>query len=223
MNTFTLPNGAVVFPELEQGTTEWLAARSGIPTASEFSTLLVAGKGPYGLGAGAITYACEKAGEILTGAPAENFSSPYADRGHALEPQVRAEYELITGADVREVGFIRFGRAGYSPDGLVGEDGLFECKTHAPKKLIGMLLDGEIPKEHRAQLLGGLLVSGRDWIELVGYWPGLPHVIRRLHRQDCEKEIAQLADAIERFNGFVDEIVARVRAYGGGEMAIAAE
>lgn len=41
---------------MEQGTSEWLAARMGRVTMSELKTLLIKGKSPGGLGTGAITY-----------------------------------------------------------------------------------------------------------------------------------------------------------------------
>lgn len=199
-----------IYRDLEQGSPEWLQARAGIATASEFATLLVKGKGPYGLGAGAVTYAYEKAGEIITGQPAPNFTSFEMERGKVWEAEVAAQYEFINDVHIERVGFMRRNRIGYSPDGLVGENGLIEIKTHQPKKLIGMLLDAEFPSDHRWQAVGGLMVSCREWIDLVGYWPGLPHLNRRLYREQVEKDIEQLDDALQRFNAFVDEIVAKI-------------
>ncbi len=186
-----------IFDNLEQGTPEWLSARAGLPTASEASTLLVKGKGPNGLGSGAVAYAYEVAGEILTGQAAPLFTSAATERGHEMEGEIRSYYELLNGGEVKEVGFMRRGRAGYSPDGLVGDDGLFEAKSHAPKKLIGMIMAGGVPKDHRAQLDMGLLVSGRAWINLTCYWLGIyPHVVR--HHAE-EKALADLLDALDRF------------------------
>jgi hypothetical protein len=198
-----------IFNALVQGSPEWLAERAGLPTASEASTLLVKGKGPHGLGAGAVTYAHEVAGELLTGQAAPSFTSAATERGHEMEGEIRSYYELLNGVSVDEVGFMRRGRAGYSPDGLVGDDGLFEAKSHAPKKLIGMIINGGVPKDHRAQLDMGLLVSGRAWIDLTCYWPGIePHVVR--HHAE-EKALSEMSDALERFNAYVDEVVDHVR------------
>ena len=211
---FALPNGAQVFEVLEQGTDEWLQVRAGLATASRFDVLLVKGKGENGLGAGAITYAREVAGELIAGTPEETFSNPYMERGKRLEDQIRTDYEFMTDSEVQEVGFITRNGVGYSPDGLVGLDGLVEFKNHKREKVIAMILAEEFPKEHFAQCLGGLYVTGRDWIDLCAYSEGLPHFVRRLERADCEKELAQLEEAIQRFNGFVSDVVERVRAYG---------
>ena len=142
-------------------------------------------------------------------------------RGRELEPKVRADYEFATDYEVKQVGFIRSGRAGYSPDGLVGDDGAVEIKTHIPKILVPMILGADTPDQHMAQTQGGLWVSGRAWIDLVGYWPGLPLYVHRVHRD--EDYIANLAARVEAFGDLVDQIVDDVRAYGEGRLPIAAE
>lgn len=220
--TITLPNGATVFPAMEQGTPEWLAARAGIPTASRFKDILTK---PREKGAEwsktALTYAYEVAGEILTGQPTESFTSKATERGKMLEPEVRAQYEFIADAEVVEVGFARRGRAGASPDGLVGDDGAVEIKTHLPKIIIPMIVAGELPDEHEAQTKGLLWITGRDWVDLVAYWPGLPLFTHRVYRDLAFEEA--LEQRIGAFNYLVDDLVNRVRAYGDPALAIAAE
>ena len=49
---------------------------------------------------------------------------------------------------------------GYSPDGLVGDDGLIEVKSRRQKKQLQTILADEVPAENMAQLQCGLLVSG---------------------------------------------------------------
>jgi hypothetical protein len=51
-------------------------------------------------------------------------------------------------------------RIGYSPDGLVGDDGLIEVKSRRQKKQLQTILADEVPAENMAQLQCGLLVSG---------------------------------------------------------------
>ena len=54
-------------------------------------------------------------------------------------------------------------RIGYSPDGLVGDDGLIEVKSRRPKKHLQTILANEVPAENIAQIQTGLLVSQRKW------------------------------------------------------------
>jgi len=80
--------------ECEQGTPEWLAARAGIPTASEFHTVMAVGKNG-GKSLTRIAYLNKLAGEILTGEPMENFVSAAMERGSLMV--VGAVYSLDTG------------------------------------------------------------------------------------------------------------------------------
>jgi hypothetical protein len=163
------------------------------------------------------TYLYKLAGEIITGQPTEAYSNAHMDRGHAMEAEARATYEFETDAVCERVGFIRNGRAGASPDSLVGANGLVEIKSKLPHLLIETLFRDDFPPDHKAQCQGQLWISEREWIDIAVYWPGLPLFIKRATRD--EAYIRNLADAVERFNGELDVIVDRVRAYGRRDAA----
>nr|WP_298967324.1 lambda exonuclease family protein [uncultured Halomonas sp.] len=184
---------------MEQGTPEWLAARLGRVTMSELKALLVKGKGPCGLGTGAITYMHQLIGERITGELAEPFQgNAHTRRGHELEGLARALYCDATGEpQPQEVGLILNHGVGYSPDSLVGANGLLEIKTKLPKFQIEVLLSNEIPDEHIPQCQGGLWVSEREWIDFVSYWPGMPLFIKRAYRDDIM--IRTIAERVEAF------------------------
>lgn len=213
-----LSNGSAVFITLQQGSPEWFQARSGVITASEIAPLLVAGKGPNGLGAGALTAAHVVAAEIICGGPVtQSFENEHTRRGHAKEAEFRENYEFMNDIAVQEIGFVRAAGFGYSPDGFVGEDGLYEGKAPGAGKLIGFLRDPAFPTEYKAQGLAGLLATGRQWIDLNAGADGLPLCTRRLRREDCVKELDALADAIGRFNAYVQDTVEYVRKLAGSE------
>ena len=212
-----LANGAQAFVGLEQGTEEWLRVRAGIATASRFKDVLTEPRSKADKEAGklsqtALTYAYELAGEIVTGQPAESFSSKAMQRGTELEPQVRTDYELLTDTEVVEIGFVRRGRFGASPDGLVGADGMVEIKTHLPKLLVPMILAGDMPPDHQAQTQGGLWITDREWIDLCAFYPGMPMFRARAYRDDVF--IKTLEDKLTRFDDEVQSIVERIQAYG---------
>lgn len=216
---YTLPNGALVWKELEQGSWEWLQARAGIPTASELASLLVAGKkdAPYGLGTGAITYAHTVAAEVLLGGPVSTFKgNEHTERGHAMEPELADNYAILNGVDLDTVGFIRRGDFGFSPDRLiVGKNAWLEVKAPQPHKVIGMLRDTGFPTEYRAQALGAFHGSDYEYVDLIAGAQGLPDCIRRLDHEKVLKEVAAVADAIQRFNAYVADTVAFVREIAG--------
>jgi hypothetical protein len=211
-----LPNGAEAWRSLEQGSREWLMLRAGLPTASELSSLLVKGKGPNGLGAGALTYAHTVAAELLLGGPVSTFQgNEHTERGHALEGELADNYALLRGVDLDTLGFIRRSRFGYSPDRLVGANGLLEVKAPQAHKVIGMLRDADFPTEYRAQALGGLYATDREWIDLVAGARDLPECIRRLDHDRVKAEVETLRDALDRFVAYVDDTVAFVRNLAG--------
>lgn len=197
--------------DCEQGTPEWYAARLGIPTASMFSTIMASGKG----GGPSLTrakYMRELVGERITGTPNEGYSNAHMERGKAMEADARALYAFVHDEPLRQVGFIRNGDKGCSPDSLAGTAGMVEVKTALPHILIEALMADRAPTEHAAQCQGGLWVAEREWIDLVIYWPKMPLFVKRAYRD--EPYIATLSKAVSLFNEELAELEAKVRAMG---------
>jgi hypothetical protein len=198
----------------EQGSEEWYRARLGIPTASEFATVLAKGK-DGGVSLTRKTYMMKLAGEILTEEPMESYSNGYMDRGKAWEDEARQRYAFERECEPQIVGFLRNGAMGCSPDSLIGEDGGLEIKTKGAHLLIEALLRDDPPPEHKAQVQGSILVTGRDWWDLGLYCRKLPLVIHR-----CLPDrpyLANLKGEIDRFNDELAALVERVRRYGAQE------
>lgn len=193
--------------DCDQNTPEWMAARCGVITASNFACLLMKGKGG-GPSETRRKYLYDLAGERLTGQTAEGWGgNKHTERGHAMEPDARNLYAFQTDNDPKQIGFMKRGNVGASPDSLVADDGLLEIKTKLPRLQLEVLEAGEVPTEHLAQLQGQLLVSGREWVDFVSYWPGLPIFIKRVHR-DAEY-LARLNEAIEAFDSELSALVNR--------------
>lgn len=201
---------AVEIIRCEQNSDEWIAARLGIVTASNFATVMASGK------AGAesktrSTYMRKLAGEIITGQPAESFSSVHTERGHAMEGDARNFYAFMADVEPELVGFIRNGDKGGSPDSLVGETGLLEIKTALPHILLEYLRMDKFPPEHMAQCQGNLWVAEREWCDILVFWPGMKPLIKRLHRD--ESYILKMSAAVREFNAELQELVAFHNAY----------
>lgn len=199
--------------DCSQNSEAWKRARMGIATASSFKTVMASGRS----GAESLTrkkYLMQLAGEILTGEPMENYSNSAMDRGHAMEAEARNYYSFIADVEPEQVGFIRNGRKGASPDSLIGSDGLLEIKTACPHILIELVLKDDFPPEHKAQVQGQLWVSEREWTDLIVYWPNLPPLVKRQMRDD--NYIRTLAAALNQFNDELDAIVQKVKSHGVG-------
>lgn len=183
--------------DVEQGSKEWLQARCGLITCSELSTIFVGGKGNNPFGKGAITYMYELIGEQITGEPKDNFSNIHTERGHEHEPLAIELYELGAGVSVEKCGFIIGEKIGYSPDGLIGNDGLIEAKSKLPKFQAEYLHDGVIPKDYFMQCAGGIWASEREWIDFVSYCPAMPLFKKRMYRD--EKLMTDISDRVDLF------------------------
>jgi len=202
--------------DCEQGSSEWFQARAGVVTASEFQTLLMKGKGG-GESLTRKTYMRKLAGEIITGEPTESFTNAHMERGKAMEAEARDLYAFMSDCDPRQVGFIKSGRKGASPDSLIGDDGGLEIKTRLPHLQIELLEKGDVPSEHIAQIQGGMWIAEREYWDFVSYWPKLPLFVKRVYRD--EAYIKTLAAAVDQFNNEMDALVARIRSYGVKEAA----
>lgn len=194
----------------EQGTPEWLLARSGMPTASEFSTVMAKGKSG-GESKTRKTYMHKLAGEILTGRPMDSYCNGHMDRGKEQEAEARDLYAFMKDAEPEQVGFVINGRKGCSPDSLIADSGGLEIKSAAAHIQIERLLLNRTPPEYVAQVQGCLWVGEREWWDFVSYCPGLPLLVVREHRD--EEYIAKLAAAVDEFNDELDHLVERIRRY----------
>ena len=195
--------------DCEQGTYEWHEARRGIPTASEFSRIITPAKWQYA--AGAATYICELIAERYN--PNYGFYDEFASlamaNGTLREPEARRYFEFTTGLEVKQVGFCLSdcGRYGASPDALVGDDGGLEIKAPDLKTHVKWCLEGELPKEHAAQVHGCMHVTGRSHWWWMSYCPPLPELLIRVER---DEKTEQLAETVEKFCGEYAEAVARL-------------
>lgn len=202
--------------DCEQGSPEWFKCRMGIPTSSEFKTLLSVKKEAKDK-ITRQTYMRKLAGEILTGEPMESYSNGHMERGKEWEDEARDHYAFTYSADPVRVGFVRRGNAGASPDSLIGDAGGLEIKTALPHIQIERLEKNELPAEHRAQVQGNLWITGRAWWDFVSYCPKLPLLVVRVPRDDGY--IATLSGAVNEFNEELAALVERMRRYGMQEAA----
>lgn len=105
-------------------------------------------------------------------------------RGVMCEPYARDLYSEHH-EPVAEVGFMRYEgdgwTLGYSPDGLVGGDGLIEVKSPRAKTHLNTIMADEVPAYYMAQCQAGLLVSGRNWLDFVSFCQDMPLYVKRVH------------------------------------------
>ena len=195
--------------EAEQGTEEWLRSRIGCPSGSGFSKLITAqGK----VSTSRDTYVNQLIAEKVIGDIPETYTNEWMQRGKQLEPEARAFYEFEREMVVTETGFIKHDdyECGVSPDGLVSLDGGLEIKCPAPATHVRYLRQGRLPSEYKAQVMGCLWITNRDWWDFLSYHPSLPPFLIRVERDeefikaleeivfDACNEIKQEAEKLEK-------------------------
>ncbi len=195
--------------DIQQGTQEWLDARCGIPTASNFDKIVTISGAPSKQ---AQKYLYQLAGERILCHAEESYRNGAMERGNELESEARSYYELVNDLEIKQTGICYPDERklySCSPDGLVKEDGLIEIKCPIIHTHVGYLLDGSGPSDYFQQTQGQLLVTGRKWVDFFSYYPGLKPVIVRVERD--EKFIKTLALELENFCRQLDEITEKIR------------
>lgn len=196
----------ITIHNIEQGSDEWLELRLGILTASEVKLIL--------------TPTLKIADNDKTRAHVWELLaqrvSGYVEPSYISDDMLRGMYDEAIACDIYadnyapviEAGFITNDQwgftLGYSPDRLVGDDGLVECKSRRQKYQIETIATNEVPAEYVLQLQTGLLVSGRKWIDFVSYSAGLPMFVKRVLPDDAVQ--AAIVEAATGFYARVNEL-----------------
>lgn len=185
--------------EGEQKTDEWQILRDGTAVTGS-NAKKVKGNG------NAFLY--ETLAMMTTVRERKEAYGPDIDRGNELEPEARKAYEKATGQKVREVAFIKNGRYGISPDGLVMKSKtqikkLIEIKSPDTNNHIRYILEGKLPSEHIDQIIHGFIVCDDvDEIDFVSYCPVFkfkPLLIITARRADLYVDIATARVQYQKF------------------------
>ena len=194
--------------DIEQGTSEWHELRRGVLTSTAIKTLITP-TGKLADNDKTRAHVYEVAAQRITGRTEDTFLSFDMMRGHTDEILARELYAKHY-ASVAECGFITNDSlgftVGYSPDGLVGEDGLIEIKSAKAKIQVQRIVDGECPDEHYAQVQTGLWVTGRKWCDFISYSNGMSMMVVRVDADPAYH--ALIEQAAKAFEDKVSEVVA---------------
>jgi hypothetical protein len=185
---------------LIQGSDAWLAMRCGLLCASEMKkvitpTLKIANNNDTR------AHAYELAFQRISKFVEPQYVSDAMLRGQEDEIYARAAYQEHF-AEVVETGFVTNDRwgftIGYSPDGLVGDDGLIEAKSRCGKYQVQTIAENDVPDEYVIQLQTALLVTERKWIDFISYCGGLPMFVKRVEPDpEIQEAIVAAATAFE--------------------------
>ena len=205
----------VYHKEMIQGSEAWHLIRCGLPTASEMK-LLVTPTLKVAANEKERAHMWELLAQRLTKHVEPRYISDDMLRGQEDEIEAVALYAK-TYEPVERVGFVTNDRwgftVGYSPDALVGNDGLVECKSRGQKYQIQTIVDyvsaDKIDPDFMIQVQTGLMVSERKWCDLISFCGGLPMATVRVYPD--EKIQAAILEAVTAFE---ERLAIAMRKYG---------
>ena len=169
--------------DIQQNTEEWTDIKIGKFSASTCADLLMdkKNKGYQNL----INRIVE---EKITGNQSESNSfkgNVYTERGHELEPVAREDYEFRSFNDVEIIGVIELDEwVLCSPDGLIGENGLYQAKCPIFNTQKEYLKAKKVPTNYYKQMQFELYVSGREYNIFNSYHPNLPALDIEVERDE---------------------------------------
>lgn len=162
--------------DIIQGSDEWFAARCGLLTASEMKliitpTLKIADNDKTR------AHLYELLAQRITQYVEPHYISDDMLRGQEDELDAKILYNEKYGS-LQDVGFVTNDRwgftIGFSPDGLIGDDGFIECKSRCQKYQVKTIVEGVMPEDYMLQVQTGYLVTERKWCDFISYSGGLP-------------------------------------------------
>lgn len=169
--------------DLIQGTEEWLEARRGLLCASEMKLIITPKELKYAKNDKEKSHLYELAAQRIT-----KYIEPHYigdDMMHGKDDEIDAKFEYEKHySRITDVGFITNDKwgftLGYSPDGLIDNDGAIECKGRRQKFQVQTITTDELPEEYAIQIQTGLLVSERKWMDFISYSSGMPMFTKRI-------------------------------------------
>ena len=204
--------------QCQQNSLEWLVARSGIPTASEFDNLLTPKFEPR-KGQMPESYLAQKLAERWIGGPLPGFQTLDMDFGKILEDEAKPFYTFQLNEEIQSIGLVTTddGKIGASPDGLIGNDGGIEIKCPEAKTHVKYLMAGKLPDEYVLQVHGSMFVTGRSWWKFMSYRRRFPEYITTIERD--EKINAVIKEVLYAFCERLDAGYKRLCEMNGGPPA----
>lgn len=200
----------IVHREFAQNSLQWLTARAGIPTASEFNQLLTP-KFEIRTGEMPKTYLARKLAEYWLGGPLPGFGTLDMEFGQILEQEAKPWFALEYDLQIESVGFVTTddGRVGCSPDGLITDSNGIEIKCPEPQTHCKYLLAGTLPPDYAAQVHGAMYVTGGSHWYFVSYRRRFPALVLLVERDEKIQEAidSALGEFLARFETAKERLI----------------
>ena len=157
----------------------------------------------------------ELCAERMTGDAVQHFVSADMQWGLETEPAAKAAYEADSGTLLTACGFYLHPTIQYfgaTPDALVDDDAVFECKCPRSTTHVAWMLEGKMPEQHKPQVLAQLACTGRNRAVFVSFDPRMPpkHQLFVVNWTPDRAELDAVEDAARSFLAELDAMFKKV-------------
>lgn len=172
-----------------QGSPEWLAVKAGKISGSRFKAVMALHKRTGKPNKPRLDLIEDLRRELVTGVLTAVEPNEYMAHGTRCEPIACALYEFLHDVEVQHAAWIphpTLEYVGFSPDGLIGDDGMLEIKSPALEPRHLRTVDSQqCPEDYIPQVQGGMWVTGRQWCDFASFWePTHDLCVVRVHRDE---------------------------------------
>lgn len=185
----------------------WLNRRCGRLTGSRMNDALdMLKNGKPSLAR--IKYMHELLAERLTGNSVPHYVNDFMRWGIEQEPHAKEAFEVETGMLIQPCSFFEHSSIpdfGATPDGLLDSDAVIEFKCPQTTTHIAWKLAGDVPEQHRLQILAQLACSRRSRAVFVSFDPRCPPR-SRLFIKEWVPAVAELEALEDGARKFLDEV-----------------
>ena len=175
---------------MQQGDAEWLAIKAGKISGSRFKDVLALNKRNGKPNKPRLDLIADLRRERETGVLTSIEPNEYMAHGTRCEPIACALYAFTFDAEVAHAAWIphpTLPYVGFSPDGLIGDDGMVEIKSPALEPRHQRTVEsGRCPEDYLPQVQGGMWVTGRQWCDFSSFWePTHDLCVVRVYRDEA--------------------------------------
>jgi len=198
----------MIIHDFEQGTEEWLQARTGKITGTRINIFLNGRKDTIK------KELLKLAAERITNkrCDSDSWTNKHMERGNELEQQAREVFSITANKEIKEVGFIeRDNFTGCSPDGLIGDDGLIEIKCKDNHTFLDYAINRKIEKNYYIQMQYNMWISERDYCHYIVYNPNFNNPIVT---EIVKKDVSLFKEFEETINNVKNEIDLIIKSIG---------
>jgi putative phage-type endonuclease len=179
-----------------QGSPEWLAIKAGKISGSRFADVLALNKRTGQPNKPRRDLIANLRVERETGVLTPVEVNEFMAHGTRCEPIACALFEFLHGVEVAHAAWIphpTLDYVGFSPDGLLGDDGLLEIKSpYLEARHLRTVESQRCPDDYYPQCQGGLWVTGRQWVKFASFYEPT-HDLAVVHVARDEQFINRLA------------------------------